>query len=389
MRSRTCPRSGGASKPSDWAAPRPAATPRGSSSAPRRGHRGRRDHRRHPGHRGDPGPHLGSPRVLQPATQVQDRHLGLAEPGRRARGQRRVLRGVDHPEHGPGFDVWVGGGLSTNPISRSAWGLGAAGEVADVWAGVIGIFRDYGYRRLRNRARLKFLVADWGAATFREVLETEYLGRACSTARPVEDRRTPSRPRRHPPAARRQGLGRRGSDRRPGQRHDPRAGRRPGRRALRLGPHPPHGPPEAARPRHRPEPALPTWIDELAAHGPPKRPQRMAPRRAGLHRDRVLQARLTETKARARDTVEELERRLPGPRHPRDAARQRLPQLVRPVPGRRHRPQRPGHERRRGPRTSRASRSTSVADSAATLAGPQDPRPAGARRTSSPITSSA
>jgi sulfite reductase (ferredoxin) len=38
------------------------------------------------------------------------------------------------------------------------------------------VFRDHGYRRLRNRARLKFLLADWGAERFREVLETEYLG---------------------------------------------------------------------------------------------------------------------------------------------------------------------------------------------------------------------
>jgi sulfite reductase (ferredoxin) len=42
---------------------------------------------------------------------------------------------------------------------------------------VTGVFRDYGYRRLRSRARLKFLVADWGVAKFREVLENEYLGR--------------------------------------------------------------------------------------------------------------------------------------------------------------------------------------------------------------------
>ena len=34
-----------------------------------------------------------------------------------------------------------------------------------------GTFRDYGYRRSRNRARLKFLVADWGAEKFREVME--------------------------------------------------------------------------------------------------------------------------------------------------------------------------------------------------------------------------
>ena len=86
--------------------------------------------------------------------------------------------GVDHPEHGPGFDLWVGGGLSTNP--RLGVRLGAwvpLPEVPEVWAGVIGIFRDYGYRRLRSRARLKFLVADWGAEKFRQVLQDEYLKR--------------------------------------------------------------------------------------------------------------------------------------------------------------------------------------------------------------------
>ncbi|WP_349259618.1 nitrite/sulfite reductase [Actinospica sp.] len=86
--------------------------------------------------------------------------------------------GVVHPEHGPGFDLWVGGGLSTNP--QFAKRLGAfvpMDEVAEVWAGVVGIFRDYGYRRLRTRARLKFLMADWGPQRFREVLETEYLKR--------------------------------------------------------------------------------------------------------------------------------------------------------------------------------------------------------------------
>ncbi|BCL13761.1 nitrite/sulfite reductase [Micromonospora sagamiensis] len=87
--------------------------------------------------------------------------------------------GVEHPDHGPGFDVWVGGGLSTNPMLAKRLGVWVPlAEVPDVWAGVVGIFRDYGYRRLRNRARLKFLVADWGVEKFREVLEKEYLGRA-------------------------------------------------------------------------------------------------------------------------------------------------------------------------------------------------------------------
>ncbi|WP_415948998.1 nitrite/sulfite reductase [Streptomyces sp. KLOTTS4A1] len=86
--------------------------------------------------------------------------------------------GVEHPEHGPGFDVWVGGGLSTNPkIGQRLGAWVPLDEVPDVYEGVISIFRDYGYRRLRTRARLKFLLADWGTEKFRQVLEDEYLKR--------------------------------------------------------------------------------------------------------------------------------------------------------------------------------------------------------------------
>ncbi len=87
--------------------------------------------------------------------------------------------GVLGPDAVPGYDLWVGGGLSTNP--RFAERLGVfvrPDEVSEVWAGVTAVFRDYGYRRQRNHARLKFLMADWGPVKFREVLETEYLKRA-------------------------------------------------------------------------------------------------------------------------------------------------------------------------------------------------------------------
>lgn len=86
--------------------------------------------------------------------------------------------GVVHPEHGPGFDVFVGGGLSTNPMFAKRLGTWVSiDDVPDVWEGIISIFRDYGYRRLRTRARIKFLVADWGPEKFRQVLEDEYLKR--------------------------------------------------------------------------------------------------------------------------------------------------------------------------------------------------------------------
>jgi sulfite reductase (ferredoxin) len=87
--------------------------------------------------------------------------------------------GVTGPGGTPGFDLWVGGGLSTNPMLAQRLGVFVEPDrVPDVWAGVTGVFRDYGYRRLRSRARLKFLVADWGTERFREVLEKEYLGGA-------------------------------------------------------------------------------------------------------------------------------------------------------------------------------------------------------------------
>ena len=90
-----------------------------------------------------------------------------------------AFAGVLDGDGEPGYDLWVGGGLSTNPMIGQRLGTFVRpGQVPEVWAGVTGLFRDYGYRRLRHRARLKFLVADWGPERFREVLEKEYLGYA-------------------------------------------------------------------------------------------------------------------------------------------------------------------------------------------------------------------
>src|SRR3984885_8142509 len=93
--------------------------------------------------------------------------------------------GVIGPDGEPGYDLWVGGGLSTNPMIAKR--LGAfihPDQVPEVWAAITSVFRDYGYRRLRHRARLKFLIADWGPEKFREVLEKEYLGYALPDGAP-------------------------------------------------------------------------------------------------------------------------------------------------------------------------------------------------------------
>lgn len=98
--------------------------------------------------------------------------------------------GVVHPELGAGYDLWVGGGLSTNPHLGVRLGAFVQPErVAEAWHGVASLFRDYGYRRLRTRARLKFLVADMGVEWFRATLEKEYL------QAPLPDGPTPDAPR--------------------------------------------------------------------------------------------------------------------------------------------------------------------------------------------------
>jgi sulfite reductase (ferredoxin) len=88
--------------------------------------------------------------------------------------------GAVHPNGEPGFDLWVGGGLSTNPMFAQRLGAFVRPEqVVDVVVGVTTVFREWGYRRARNRARLKFLMKDWGPERFREMLEKQ-MGYALS-----------------------------------------------------------------------------------------------------------------------------------------------------------------------------------------------------------------
>ena len=85
--------------------------------------------------------------------------------------------GVRNENGEAGYDLFVGGGLSTNPMFAQRLGTFVRpDQVSDVWAGVTSVFRDYGFRRLRTRARIKFLIKEWGPEKFREVLEEEYLG---------------------------------------------------------------------------------------------------------------------------------------------------------------------------------------------------------------------
>lgn len=81
-----------------------------------------------------------------------------------------------------GYDLLAGGGMGmthgnakTFPYLAQAVGHVAAEEVVAAAEAVVRLFRDHGNRADRKRARLKYVVHDWGVARFRAVL-TEYLG---------------------------------------------------------------------------------------------------------------------------------------------------------------------------------------------------------------------
>ena len=257
--------------------------------------------------------YLGDPAVLEPAAQVQDVDLRLRAALHQPRDQRRRVRRRHRTADGTaGFDLWVGGGLSTNP--RFAERLGVfvrPDEVTDVWAGVTSVFRDYGYRRSRNHARLKFLMADWGPEKFRRGV----AGRVPAPRAARRRRRRRPRPRTATtPACERQrdGLFSVGATTRSGPHLGHRAARgRRARRPLRRRAG------AADRPAgHRacstsPERTPRSLVDELDALGLSARP---SPFRRGMIACTGIEfckLALVETKGRAETIRAELEKRLP------------------------------------------------------------------------------
>jgi sulfite reductase beta subunit-like hemoprotein len=100
--------------------------------------------------------------------------------GHRSAGQCEIndlaYYGVKRADGSVGYGVMVGGGLSTEPHIAQDLGIFITPEEAlAVMESVTRIFRDHGYRKNRKHARLKYLVADWGAEKFRATME-EILG---------------------------------------------------------------------------------------------------------------------------------------------------------------------------------------------------------------------
>jgi sulfite reductase (ferredoxin) len=93
-----------------------------------------------------------------------------------------------------GYNVLVGGGMgmthgnaNTFPhLARPICYVPAPAVVGTAEA-VVKLFRDHGNRADRKRARIKYLVHDWGVERFRELLG-DYVGGALQLPRPVEVR---------------------------------------------------------------------------------------------------------------------------------------------------------------------------------------------------------
>jgi sulfite reductase beta subunit-like hemoprotein len=87
----------------------------------------------------------------------------------------------------------AGGGLSTEPHIAQNLGVFVKPEQAmEVMEAVTRTYRDYGYRKNRKHARLKYLVADWGVEKFREEFERS-VGYKLPDAEPTTERRMATR----------------------------------------------------------------------------------------------------------------------------------------------------------------------------------------------------
>ncbi len=92
-----------------------------------------------------------------------------------------------------GYDVWVGGGLGASArMGRRLDVFARRDEAADVCRAITEIFRDEGRRTKRTRARIKFLVDEWGVEKLRAEVERR-LGRELETsvvpAEPIDPQR--------------------------------------------------------------------------------------------------------------------------------------------------------------------------------------------------------
>ncbi len=92
-----------------------------------------------------------------------------------------------------GYDVWVGGGLGASAhVGRRLDAFVRADEVVEIATAITEIYRDEGKRTKRTRARIKFLVDEWGPEKLRDEVEANLghpLERSVAPAAPIDPHR--------------------------------------------------------------------------------------------------------------------------------------------------------------------------------------------------------
>jgi ferredoxin-nitrite reductase len=97
------------------------------------------------------------------------------------------LVGAEHPQTAElGYTLKIGGGLSTKPmIAKNFPVFIKRAQAKEVIEAVTKVYRDHGFRDKRHKARLKFLVDDWGVEKFLCTLE-EVLGYKLTKLEPIK-----------------------------------------------------------------------------------------------------------------------------------------------------------------------------------------------------------
>ena len=90
-----------------------------------------------------------------------------------------------------GYNVLVGGGLGTTPSAQKTFPFLSLplcyidrNDVLEIGEAILKVYRDFGNRSDRKRARLKYIIHDWGIPAFRAKVE-EYLGYSVHDPKPV------------------------------------------------------------------------------------------------------------------------------------------------------------------------------------------------------------
>src|SRR5260370_41116274 len=90
-----------------------------------------------------------------------------------------AVKRIENGQEVRGFEMHVGGGLGAVPYQAKLFdAFIPPGELLPLAQAIARVFAKYGEKKNRSRARIKFLIQDWGIEKFREAVLAEGRNRA-------------------------------------------------------------------------------------------------------------------------------------------------------------------------------------------------------------------